>query len=181
MSDIIYTPPASGGGGTTINPTNNFIPKRSNATTFIDSVLENGSDYLYSNYGGFTGLGLDFANFTSYLGDWNNLINGTTLVVNDQTNEIYTKFNGLVNGLALNFLANSYVFGSIGTGTLLVLDSNNQYMQILIGSNQYYFADGTTLSTRTGSIYTLVTNTQGIYTQDAGTNNFGFRNFTVFN
>ena len=66
MSDIIYTPPASGGGGTTINPTDNFIPVRSNATTFIDSVLENGSNYLYSNYGGFTGLGLDFLNFVSY-------------------------------------------------------------------------------------------------------------------
>lgn len=175
MSDIIYTPPASAGGGTTINPTNNFIPKRSNATTFVDSVLENGSDYLYSNYGGYTGLGLDFANFTSYLGDWNNLINGTTLVVNDQTNEIYTKFNGLVNGFALNFVASSYLFGSIGTNTNLLIDSNNQYIQMLINSNGYFFADGTTLSTRTGAIYTLVTNTQGVYTQDAGNNNFGIR------
>lgn len=175
MSDIIYTPPASGGGGTTINPTNNFLPKRSNATTFVDSVFENGSDYLYSNYGGYTGLGLDFANFTSYLGDWNNLINGTTLVVNDQTNNIYTKWNGLVNGLNLDFSSNIYSFGNIGINTNLYIDSTNQYIQMLINSNGYFFADGTTLSTRTGSIYTLVTNTQGVYTQDAGTNNFGIR------
>ena len=38
MSDIIYTPPSS--AGTTINPTNKFIPVRSNATTFIDSCLK---------------------------------------------------------------------------------------------------------------------------------------------
>lgn len=139
MSDIIYTPPASG-GGTTINPTNNYIPKRSNGTTFVDSVLENGSDYLYTNYGGYTGLGLDFANFVSYLGDWNNLINGTTLVVNDQANEIYTKFNGLVNGFALNFGASSYLFGNTANGNLLI-DANNQYAQITLASIQYMALD----------------------------------------
>lgn len=31
--------PSGGGGGTTINPTNNILPKRSNATTFADSSL----------------------------------------------------------------------------------------------------------------------------------------------
>ena len=129
MSDIIYTPPASSGGGTTINPTNNRIPVRSNATTFIDSVLENGTNYLYSNYGGYTGLGLDFANFVSYLGDWNNLINGTSFVVNDATGEIYTKYNGLVNGIVLNFLSSAYVFGDIGTGSSITIDSNNRYIQ----------------------------------------------------
>lgn len=156
MSDIIYTPPASGGGGTTINPTNNFIPKRSNATTFVDSVLENGSDYLYSNYGGFTGLGLDFANFTSYLGDWNNLINGTTLVVNDQTNEIYTKFSGLVNGFALNFGASSYVFGHLGSNTILNMDYNNQYAQIQVLGIPYFFADRLNGFTQIGDARALV-------------------------
>lgn len=139
MSDIIYTPPASG-GGTTINPTNNFIPKRSNATTFIDSVLENGSNYLYSNYGGFTGLGLDFANFTSYLGDWNNLINGTTLVVNDQTSNIYTKYNGFGIGISLDFLNNTYLFGNISNGSLLI-DANNSYVSINVGGDQYLYLD----------------------------------------
>jgi hypothetical protein len=72
MSDIIYTPPASSGGGTTINPTNNFIPVRSNATTFIDSVLENGSDYLKSIYStNDIGLFLDFANSIFEFGDFN--------------------------------------------------------------------------------------------------------------
>lgn len=140
MSDIIYTPPASGGGGTTINPTDNFIPKRSNATTFVDSVLENGSNYLYSNYGGYTGLGLDFLNFVSYLGDWNNLINGTTLVVNDATSNIFTKYNGFVQGINLDFTINTYLFGNISNGSL-VIDANNQNVSINVGGAQYLFLD----------------------------------------
>lgn len=140
MSDIIYTPPASGGGGTTINPTNNFIPKRSNATTFVDSVLENGSNYLYSNYGGYTGLGLDFANFKSYLGDWNNLINGTTLVIDDQTSNIYTKYNASAIGISLNFISNIYTFGDTGANRLYI-DGNNQYTQIWLGGFQYLLLD----------------------------------------
>lgn len=140
MSDIIYTPPASGGGGTTINPTNNFIPKRSNATTFVDSVLENGSNYLYSNYGGYTGLGLDFLNFVSYLGDWNNLINGTTLVVSDATSNIYTKYNGFGQGISLDFFNNTYLFG-VFANTNLFLDVNNQYVTINVGGVQYLSLD----------------------------------------
>lgn len=139
MSDIIYTPPASS-GGTTINPTNNFIPKRSNATTYVDSVLENGSNYLYSNYGGYTGLGLDFLNFVSYLGDWNNLINGTTLVVNDATSNIFTKYNGFVQGINLDFTINTYLFGNISNGSL-VIDANNQNVSINVGGAQYLFLD----------------------------------------
>jgi hypothetical protein len=139
MSDIIFTPPASS-GGTTINPTNNFIPKRSNATTFVDSVLENGSNYLYSNYGGFTGLGLDFLNFVSYLGDWNNLINGTTLVVSDATSNIYTKYNGFGQGISLDFFNNTYLFGAFAN-TNLFLDVNNQYVTINVGGVQYLSLD----------------------------------------
>jgi hypothetical protein len=169
MSDIIYTPPASIGGGTTINPTNNRIPKRQNATTFIDSVLENGTNYLYSNYGGYTGLGLDFANFVSYLGDWNNLINGTSFVVNDATQTIYTLINGVNNGFNLDFNLALYRFGDIGTNSTLIIDGNNQYLQLLIGSNQYFFADNTTQSTKTGSSYTLTTNNTGVYTDQSGT------------
>lgn len=168
MSDIIYTPPASS-GGTTINPTNNRIPKRQNATTFADSVLENGTNYLYSNYGGYTGLGLDFANFVSYLGDWNNLINGTSFVVNDATQTIYTLNNGVNNGLIFDFNLSTYRLGDIGTNSTLIIDSNNQYLQLLINSNQYFFADNTTLTTKTGAIYTLTTDNSGIYTDSGGT------------
>ena len=145
-SGIIFNN-GGGGGGTTINPTNLRIPVRSNATTFIDSVLENGNNYLYSNYGGYTGLGLDFANFVSYLGDWNNLINGTTLVVNDQTNNIYTKWNGVVNGLNLDFAGNNYLFGDYAGGMGLEWDNgNNEFVlkqqgleYIVVGNSTAYF------------------------------------------
>lgn len=143
MSDIIYTPPASGGGGTTINPTNNFLPKRSNATTFVNSVLENGSNYLYSNYGGYTGLGLDFLNFVSYLGDWNNLINGTTLVVNDQTGNIYTKFNGSVIGFNLDFANLTYQFGDNNNNLLVNL--NNNTVGLSVSGGVFAEVDGTNL------------------------------------
>jgi hypothetical protein len=141
MSDIIYTPPASSGGGTTINPTNNRIPKRQNATTFADSVLENGTNYLYSNYGGYTGLGLDFLNFVSYLGDWNNLINGTSFVINDATQNIYTKYNGFVNGINIDFVNSNYQFGNIGNNTAIILDDPNQLIQFNIGGNQIALFD----------------------------------------
>ncbi len=141
MSDIIYTPPASGGGGTTINPTNNRIPKRQNATTFVDSVLENGTNYLYSNYGGYTGLGLDFANFVSYLGDWTNLINGTSVVVNDATQTIYTLNNGVNNGLIFDFNLALYRFGDIGVGNNIAIDGNNQYIQFALIGNQFGIID----------------------------------------
>lgn len=141
MSDIIYTPPASGGGGTTINPTNNRIPKRQNATTFTDSVLENGTNYLYSNYGGYTGLGLDFANFVSYLGDWNNLINGTSFVVNDATQNIYTTYNANVNGISLDYILGLYKFGNIGNITNITIDNNNEYIQFNINASQFGIID----------------------------------------
>lgn len=141
MSDIIYTPPASGGGGTTINPTNNFLPKRQNATTFVDSVLENGSNYLYTNYGGYTGLGLDFLNFVSYLGDWNNLINGTSIVVHDSAQAIYTVNNGVNNGFSLDFNLALYKFGDIGTNSIIGIDSNNRYIQFTVQGGQFGIID----------------------------------------
>jgi hypothetical protein len=154
MSDIIYTPPASSGGGTTINPTNNRIPVRSNATTFIDSVLENGTNYLYSNYGGYTGLGLDFANFVSYLGDWNGISNFTYIKVdapngqitlwagdNNQTNltiddinqVIKTNVNGNDKGLNLDFSNNVYSLGDyngITNNTSVSIDDANKIITL---------------------------------------------------
>lgn len=144
MSDIIYTPPASSGGGTTINPTNNFIPKRQNATTFIDSVLENGSNYLYANYGGYTGLGLDFANREAFLGDWNNLINGTALVLSDINQTIYTINNGFAKGINLDFNLLRYNFGDLSTN-YLEIDSINTLCNLIVNSTSWLFIDGTAL------------------------------------
>ena len=132
MSDIIYTPPASSGGGTTINSTDGAVPVRLNSTTFIDSgyyvdfgnsnlyfnqflsdnnnnqVLIGDTTYNYSNTiflvdravkqiytydtGNYRGIHLDFGNELYRLGDYNNDVNGGTLVVDVNTPSIYTNF-----------------------------------------------------------------------------------------
>jgi hypothetical protein len=61
------SPLASSGGGTTINPTDDFIPVRSDATTFLDSFLENnngiGGKVLKTMFGGNNiGFKIDFNN-----------------------------------------------------------------------------------------------------------------------
>lgn len=139
MSDIIYTAPVS--AGTTINPTNQRIPVRQNATTFIDSFLEQGGTFLFSNYGGFTGLGLDFGNRVTYIGDWNNLINGTTFVVNDNSQTIYTLRGGTNNGIVFDFNLKTYQFGDMGVSTSIFIDSNNEYISFNISSIQLGIID----------------------------------------
>ena len=98
MSDIIYTPPASNGGGTTINPTNNYIPVRDNATTFVDSLIFNDNSnnllqsfinagqfgfylngttnqYIIGQYNNVAGLFIDLQNQIYSLGDIDNNTN----------------------------------------------------------------------------------------------------------
>ena len=94
MSDIIYTPPASGGGGTTINPTNDFIPVRSNATTFVDSFILNDSvgQVLFTTFnlgGDVCGIYIDNLNKLFGLGDFGFTNNGTYLKIDDTE---YLKF-----------------------------------------------------------------------------------------
>jgi len=67
---------SSGGGGTTINPTDDFIPVRSDATTFLDSFLQNTNDIgdkVLKTMDGVrnTGLKIDFTNSIYSLNDAN--------------------------------------------------------------------------------------------------------------
>lgn len=102
MSDIIYTPPASG-GGTTINPTNNVIPVRSNATTFIDSLLFSNTSNLKSVYSGNDiGLKLDFGNKEYFLGDLSGYNNTTRLYIDDG-NKFLILGSGLGDGSGFNY------------------------------------------------------------------------------
>jgi hypothetical protein len=140
MSDIIYTPPASGGGGgTTINPTNNFIPVRSNATTFIDSVLENGSDYLKSIYStNDIGLYLDFSNSIFEFGDFNSINSGTSFFIDDASSLIYTKHSGQQEGLFFDFVNDYFQIGDFGNtnkGTFLNIDDDNQFIASYTNGN----------------------------------------------
>lgn len=155
MSDIIYTPPVTGGGGgTTINPTNNFIPVRSNATTFIDSNLYNvANTFLYSQNFGFN---IDYASSLIQLGEYVENTNGTILSIDDTNQFISTYNQGQQNGLKLDFANNVYFLGDFngvsGTNSSLTIDNNNgtiytqgylseDGIKIDFSTKQYFFGD----------------------------------------
>lgn len=139
MSDIIYTPPASGGGGTTINPTDNFIPVRSNATTFVDSFLENGSDYLKSTYStNDIGLFLNFANKIFEFGDFNFINSGASFFIDDGNSTIYTQHSSHQWGLYFDFVNNYFQIGDFtvsNNGTYLTIDDANIFIQTYYNGN----------------------------------------------
>jgi hypothetical protein len=178
MSDIIYTPPVSGGGGgTTINPTNNFIPVRSNATTFIDSVLENGSDYLKSIYStNDIGLKLDFANNLYQLGDYNGS-NASILVLETYIGGIY---QGDDLGIGLDFGNNLYKLGdfsSVSSGTSFLIDVASSTMYTKHSGQQEglffdfvndYFQIGDFGSTNNGTFLTIDDDNQFIASYSNG-------------
>ena len=122
MSDIIYTPPASGGGGTTINPTNNVIPVRLNATTFVDSNIFNQVGNFLGTYflGNGAGFYLDYSNGLYQFGDYSIANQGTLLNVDDTNQVIITQNQGNDLGIGLDFANDLYSFGdfnSVSSGT----------------------------------------------------------------
>jgi hypothetical protein len=147
MSDIIFTPPASS-GGTTINPTNDFIPVRSNATTFIDSNIVNVVDtLLYSQFtnGLLFGINLDFVNKFTYLGDFDFNWNGTSIQIDDNNQFIKTLNQGNQIGLKLDFANNYYQLGDYGLTanyTYLLIDDLNKSVFLgnsSIDSSGFYY------------------------------------------
>jgi hypothetical protein len=144
MSDIIYTPPASSGGGTTINPTNNYIPVRSNATTFIDSLLFSNTNNLKSVYGGNdVGLKLEFANKYYQLGDFGGLFNYNYISVDDLNNNIKIASQGYINVGDADFNGNKYVLTiqNSNSGSYTFLGNLNGDTS---GFNYSYLGNGTT-------------------------------------
>jgi len=133
MSDIIYTPPVTGGGGTTINPTNTYIPVRSNATTFADSSIQSIKDTFAINT--YEGIGYGFGASTSstigdsYLGDWNNLYTGKFIRV--QNDAVTSRIYSSNAGFYLDFNSNTYTFGDYITannGTKLIISDGSNYI-----------------------------------------------------
>jgi hypothetical protein len=118
MSEIRYIPPAvTPTPGTTINPTNLFLPYRSNATTFLDSCLsQTSATQLQTIFAGINnGLSLQTST-NSYLFGY---ISGGTncfLEVNGTSRIIRYNDTGNPNGINVNFASNLYQFGKL-TGT----------------------------------------------------------------
>jgi len=130
MSDIIYTPPVAS-GGTTINPTNTYIPVRTNATTFADSVLQSVPNTFVQSTRSGIGLGIS-TSFTSttaetFIGDFNNLIDSKFIKVQNDavTSRIYTSNSGFY----LDYNVRQYRFGeynNIFNGVYLNIDDINR-------------------------------------------------------
>ena len=174
MSDIIYTPPASGGGGTTINPTNDFIPVRFNATSFKDSFLRNTTTALESQYIGVKkGIYLNFANQLYSLGDYNLATNGTMLVVDENNETISTKNINEPKGLLFDYNGAVYKFGDFNNynnGSSLIIDdtTNEIYTKfnglvsgfaLNFAANSYSFGDigtGTTFLMDSNNQYAAI-------------------------
>ena len=134
-SGIIFNGGSTGGGGTTINPQNNVIPVRLDATTFIDSNIENDpNNYLKTSVtptsGYYFGLFIDFGNLISNLGDIN-YANGTKLSVDGVNQVIKTQDQGNDIGLNLDFANSVFTFGDYNnffSGTSFIIDDSTQKM-----------------------------------------------------
>jgi small nuclear ribonucleoprotein (snRNP)-like protein len=139
MSDIIYTPPASG-GGTTINPTNNFIPVRSNATTFVDSILQCVPNSFVQSVRSGVGLGIS-TSFTlttaeTYIGDFNNLIDSKFIKVQNDT--VTSRIYSSNSGFYLDFNSITYRFGDynfVNNGIYLNVDDQNKQVSFTNNNN----------------------------------------------
>lgn len=162
MSDIIYTPPASSGGGTTINPTNTVLPVRSNATTFVDSNITNNIDSnIYTNLVGSDNFGW-FVNFVGkeiYLGDFDGIYNGTSVNVSDSNQFI-------------NFAANSsllFLIDGLNQVTKTAFNGNDIGLKLDFGFKVYQLGDFNFVNNNT-AFYVNDSN-ETIYTSNQGAQN----------
>jgi hypothetical protein len=83
----------------------------------------------------------EYNSFTYSFGDFNNYNNGTAFIINDNTENIYTKYSGAPNGINIDFVNSIYQFGNIGTNTAIYVDDSNQLIQFNISGNQIALFD----------------------------------------
>ena len=95
----------------TSNPTSTYIPVN-NSGSFIDSYLlsDNANGILKSVN---SGINLDFQNFAYSLGDYDKTYNGTSILVDVNSERFDTWHNGWQVGVNLDFNSKSYYFGDI--------------------------------------------------------------------
>jgi hypothetical protein len=132
MSDIIYTPPASGGGGQ--NPTTNYIPLNNGTSNFVDSSIYNRKN-VSTNY---LSLSIDNPTDTITLGSFRNDFAGFFYNYGTTTNIEDIVFGNSANGTALEFYLDWNNF-------------NNTYTWVSGNSNGIYI-NNTEISTRTNGI-----------------------------
>jgi len=128
MSDIIYTPPVSSGGG--VNPTSTYMPVNIGGT-FVDSIIQCLPNTFAQSMRGASGFGfgtnISGTSCESFLGDPNNQIDGIFLQVKNDTtsSRIFTANRGFY----LDYVINRYIFGdwaSVYNKTQFVIDDQNE-------------------------------------------------------
>jgi hypothetical protein len=156
---------AGGGGGTTINPNNNVIPVRLNATTFIDSNIENdANNYLKTSVtptsGDYFGLFIDFGNLISSLGDIN-FNNGCKLQINNAQSLISSYYLNNPYGIVLDFNNNDFLLGTFDYG-----------FYVVNGGASFYMGDYGGISTKD---YLLIDNTNNFLATYSNNNQIGLK------
>jgi hypothetical protein len=128
MSDIIYTPPVSSGGG--VNPTSTYMPVNIGGT-FVDSIIQCLPNTFAASMRGASGFGfgttVSGTSCQSWLGDWNNQIDGIYIEVKNDT--ISSRIFTANRGFYLDYVINRYIFGdwaSVYNKTQLVIDDQNE-------------------------------------------------------
>jgi hypothetical protein len=113
-------------GGTTINPSNGFIPYRQNSTTFQDSpFFYNGTNTLYSDFSGdFIGLYLNYNIDVYRLGDWNGVFNSQYIEIDDSALYI------------TNYTDNAQWVGNITDNN--PHENSGRYWRVIINGTTYY-------------------------------------------
>jgi len=118
------TAAANGAAGITINPTNDFIPIRSNATTFADSPISFTGGTLNAN----SAAGVFFAGDTGFAA------NGVNLKLDDASNRVTLQSDGnnLVQSVQLNGIAQtaSLTAGGAGGTAALTVDGSNNLIEL---------------------------------------------------
>jgi hypothetical protein len=164
MSDIIYTPPASGGGGT--NPTNNIIPVNKSGV-FQDSSIVDNAGVTSTNQGQGTGdpFGwyVDFNNYLVNIGDVSFLNNGIYLSIDDYGGVLQTYYSGQIRGLILDFNSNIYYLGNQNQSNIQLIDQANNYNFLTYLNGQGYGINTLLTSTRNE---TYLGDFDGNYTND---------------
>lgn len=87
------------------------------------------------------GFYLDYVINRYIFGDWANIYNGVTLNIDDQNRQVSFTYLNTINGLFLDYLNNSFSFGSITGGTYIFADASNQYINFLVAGNSLALFD----------------------------------------
>ena len=151
MSDIIYTPPASGGGQ---NPTTNRIPLNNGTSSFVDSnILNILNNYIWTQNvpGQLFGWVVNFISKNVIIGDFDNSNNSTQLLIDDDALQIKSSFAGNLVGIELNFDSKSYTIGDYQgnyNNTFLQIDDDAE--QIVFNTQRLFFNGSNLISSTSG-------------------------------